>query len=110
MKKLLKFELFNYCNQDFEKLLNFPSRCWVAELVNLSNQYGFQRRFLKPKIDYAKSNSKMSRGVFGFYHLEVGKLYEVKHQTSWKNTERYFLLCGTGKINKNQAIEWLKNN
>jgi len=65
-------------------------RPWVAEIVDKSDKFGFDRRFLKGKIQYAGSNSTGSRGVELWFILESEHLYEVKRYTSWKSSERYF--------------------
>lgn len=63
---------------------------WVAEITGPDLKYKYARTFLKCKKEYSRSNSKGSRGVFAEYLLESGKVYEVKSQISWKNSDRYF--------------------
>lgn len=65
-------------------------RYWVAEILGLDPVYQYQRKFLRGKKDYKFANSVGSRGVYAYYLLESGKLYEVKAPVSWKRSERYF--------------------
>ena len=93
--------------------LSIPNRFWMAEIIGLSETYGFERSFIKPKYDYLKSNSKGSRGVYANYFPEYGKIYEVSEPLSWKKTERYFCKFdqdGEYRMDKNEVVECLKKN
>ena len=58
-------------------------RPWVAELTPEG------RRFLRPHhTDYRDANSVGSRGVYLLFHLESGRVYEIKHYTSWRSFSR----------------------
>lgn len=70
-------------------LLSWPARQWCAELTGLDARYGFARRFLPGKKDYARGNGRGSRGVHVYYTLESGHLYEVCAPVSWKHDDRY---------------------
>jgi hypothetical protein len=48
--------------------------------------------------DYRDSNSKGSRGVYLFFHLYPGRLYEVRYFTGWKSEERYFCRVEGGRL------------
>ena len=88
----------------------FKKRWWVARIVGLDKKYGFKRDFLSPKNDFAKSNSKGSRGIFANYFLEHGYLYEISAPTSWRATDRYFYLPDKNRRLSNQeAVTWLKS-
>jgi hypothetical protein len=63
---------------------------WVAEIVGTHPTFGFAREFLSPLRDYSEANSVGSRGVFLYYQLGVGKIYEVSARLSWKKKDRYF--------------------
>ena len=75
----------------FDQHIGIPHRSsWVAEIVGPDEKYGLARNFLRAKLDYSRSNSKGSRGIFSEYILETGKIYEVKSQESWSKSNRYF--------------------
>jgi hypothetical protein len=67
-----------------------PASYWVAEITGPDLQYKWKREFLRGKKDYSKANSVGSRGVFIYYTMESGHVYEVKERTSWKRGDRYF--------------------
>lgn len=67
----------------------FP-RPWVAHIMGRDLKFKYKREFLKPTKDYTHANSKGTRGVFLWYILESGNIYEVNQQISWKNWDRYF--------------------
>ena len=62
-------------------------------------RYGLDRRFLRGRKDYSKSNSVGSRGVRLWYELEHGKYYEIKEQITHRYWKRYF-----ATVNHNGAI------
>jgi len=89
------------------------SRAWVAEIVGLSAKYGFERKFLRPNIDYAEANSAGSRGIYKYYWLEEGKVYEVSAPQSWRKIDRYFCEIKNNRaerIDRSKVEEWLKNH
>lgn len=107
MKAVLEIELFGEDTRQLYKFwTNFtnemspglgdatfgtlPPSGWVAEVIGTDQKYKFARSFLKRKLDYSRSNSKGSRGIFAEYILESGKIYDVKQQVSWRNSKRYF--------------------
>jgi len=73
-----------------DTLFWMPSPCWVAEILRYGISHKFQKEFLKRRVDYSNANSKGTRGVFCWYILESGHIYEVKEPKSWKCTEQYF--------------------
>lgn len=93
---------------------SFPPSGWVSEITGFDSKYKYARRFLKPKKDYSRSNSKGSRGVFAEYVLESGKIYDVKSQTTWKHVERYFCTVDKNgeiiKLSETEMIECLKSH
>ncbi len=131
MKAILEIELFG---EDTRKMLklwtsiandaleglgdmvigNMPPSGWVAEIIGFDPKYKYARNFLKRKLDYSRANSKGSRGVYAEYILESGKIYEVKEQTSWKRSHRYF--CTVNQegdiitIGEGEVQEWLRNH
>lgn len=63
---------------------------FVAEITGFHPKFKYERQFMRCKKDYSKSNSKGSRGVYAFYILESGKIYDVLEPYSWKKSHRYF--------------------
>ncbi len=93
------------------KIVGSPPSCgWCAE-VSLDG-YKIDRDFLKPKKDYSEANGVGSRGVYAYFYLDEGKIYEVYERTSWKSSERYFCKVKNGevvKITEQEATRCLKN-
>lgn len=67
-----------------------PRRSWCAEIIGHDPRYGYARRFLSCKRDYRTANSVGSRGVYKYYILESGHIYEVSSPLSWRKVDRYF--------------------
>jgi hypothetical protein len=103
MKATLSLEAIGYNTyksfSDFDRLSSkwgypndpAPFPCWVAEIIRwypLDQDYS--RRYLKYSTDYSKSNSKGSRGVYFWYILESGRIYQIKEPQSWSRTKLYF--------------------
>jgi hypothetical protein len=87
-----------------------PSRAWCAEITGPDPRFGFARAFLKPNISYLQANGVGSRGVFAFYNLEEGCIYEVSSPQSWKRTDRYFCRVAGGsllRLEKKEVQGWL---
>lgn len=58
-------------------------RPWLAEIVGPHPRYRFERLFLPARVDYAQSSSTGNRGVWFWWTLEAGKVYQARHRTSW---------------------------
>lgn len=96
-------------------ILGLPKRnYWVAQIVGWHPKWKYERKFLSPKKDYRKSNSTGSRGIYLWYILESGNIYEVKRPISRKRFERFFCTVNDkGKIEEmteEQVNECLKIN
>lgn len=63
------------------------ARYGVTQVMTLNPVEG---RDINCKVDYTRSNSKRSRGIYGYYILQSGYLYYVQSPITWRNTERYF--------------------
>lgn len=91
-----------------------PVSYFVAEVVGFSNKYKYKRRFLNAKKDYTHANSVGSRGVYLYYFLESGKIYDIKQPISWRRTLRYFCkvaeLGDIENLTEQEVTEWLKKN
>ena len=108
MKTTLGLELFDgsaiYMREGIRKKIS-PQNPWVAEIVG-HTPTGYERRFVRSSRDYTKSNSRGSRGVYCWYLLDEGKIYQVQEQISWKNAIRYFCViqdCRVVRITQEQA-------
>ncbi len=77
---------------------------WVAELTPSG------RRFLRGATDYTFSNSAGSRGIFRWYTLESGRVYEVSAPVDWHRADRY--LCRVTddgdivRLTQEEAVAW----
>jgi len=131
MKTTLKIELFNddkyqasrmwdnifaaagLSEKDWIRAIEFKwQRPWVARIIGIDPHYRYQREFLQPSKDYSEANSVGSRGVFLYYWLDDGAVYEVKEQYTWRKWRRYFCQVRDGqivRIEEEDVVEWLKN-
>jgi hypothetical protein len=86
---------------------------FVAEITGFHPKFKFERNFLRFKKCYKHANSKGSRGVFAWYLLDSGKIYDVLEPVSWKNSQRYFCTVNDeGEIvymKESEVVEWLKS-
>lgn len=74
-------------------------RPWVAEITGEDPKYKFKRVFLKGRKDYSEAaDKKGSRGVYYYYVLDPGKIYEINDLVSLKSTKRYFARVLAGEI------------
>lgn len=87
---------------------------WVAMIVGTDPKFGYSRQFLKAKKDYKKSNNKGSRGIFLWFILESGYVYEVSAPKNWKRKERYFCTVTDDgeiqKVDKEFVNQWIKDH
>lgn len=65
-------------NREFNRM----NRPWVAELVALSERYGYARAFVRHKADYRQANSRGTRGIWFWWTLESGRVYEAKYRVT----------------------------
>lgn len=81
-------------------------RYWVAEITGSDPKFKLARNFLPYKKDYSRANSKGSRGVYGVFTLESGKVYEVNE---FKN--KYYCKVvdwRVVRIPETEVCEWVK--
>lgn len=89
-----------------------PRQPWIAEIVGIDSRFGLQRIFLQGAKDYSHGNSIGSRGIYKFYSLEEGKIYEVNELQTWRRSERYFCRFTNGrmeKLAKNEVVQCLSD-
>ena len=88
-----------------------PNNTWVAEITGRDARYGYARRFLGGPKDYSESNGIGSRGVYRYFELESGKLYEVKERVSWSRSRRYWCTVNDAgqvvELTDEEAGAWL---
>lgn len=101
MKAAFKLELFQAMGKKGLGM-KYP-RPWIAHIVGADLQYGLSRRFLEASTDYKDANSVGSRGVYLWFVLETGNLYEVKERISWGKSSRYF--CAVTERGDIQILE-----
>ena len=92
---------------------NIPSPCFCAEITGLHPKFKFERRFLKPNRDYSQANRTGSRGVYDYFNLEDGKIYDIKSPQSWKSVDRYYCRIEGGRIvrmDEDEVYRCLKNH
>jgi len=81
---------------------------WVAKITGKDFHYGYKREFIQGKKDYTHANRKGSRGVFCFFMVETGYVYEVKG-----SKRRYFSKVDNDgnvvEITQKEVNEWITN-
>jgi len=85
----------NYCSG--------RKRAWIAVIKGCHNGQ-LVREFLRGYKDYTEANGPGSRGVYKYFYLEEGNIYEVSEPKSWRNTEYYFCIIKNGKVVKMSKI------
>lgn len=121
MKAFIELELKEINEKELHRLYGFEGRpgtgkifksiasSWAAEITGQDSKYKYQRKFLRRKKDYSRSNPRKLSGIYAEYILESGKIYEIKN---FKN--RYFCAVSDDgdiiKIMESEVIEWLRNH
>lgn len=76
-----------------------PSRRpWVARITGLEQDGRLKREFLDGQKDFSEANGIGSRGVYYYYHLHPGAVYEVRELINWTRERRYFCRVEHGRI------------
>jgi len=71
---------------------------WCAEIIGFSEKYIFERKFLNAAFDYSEANITGSRGIYKYYWLKPGGLYEV--YLPGNPDKRYYCVIEDGQIKK----------
>lgn len=85
---------------------------WVAEITGTHPKYKLARSFLDHKTSYEEASSTGDRGVYFFFNLHAGRMYEVNSRVSRKHWYRYFCKIKSGKqiiLTEEEVLECLKN-
>lgn len=80
-------------------------RPWVARLGA-----GMSRTFLRGRKDYSQAVEGGARGVFLWYELPEGGVYEVNAPQSWTEADRYFCRSERGRIvrmTREEVDQWI---
>ncbi|MFB7896048.1 hypothetical protein ACFC1B_06935 [Streptomyces xiamenensis] len=83
------------------------------ELTGLLGR-GFQRQLLKPKQDWSQANSKGTRGVWLYWTLTAGPVYEARYRITWTSpyTHRFLYVTPDGGLHdatEEEVREWLSH-
>lgn len=84
-------------------------KAWVAMIVGLDPKYAVIREFMRGKRDYAEASGTGARGVYRWFELPEGEIYEISAPQSWKHADRYFALSTRGtllRMELDEVIEW----
>jgi hypothetical protein len=101
-----------YIGSNNDWIIDFKLKPWACEITGRNIRGSLIRRFISPKWDYRGCNSNGSRGIFLWFIAESGKLYEVKHRTSWRGSDRYYCTVNDSgdliRLEREVAEEWIK--
>lgn len=96
------------------RVLATRQRYWVAEIVGSHPRFGWERRFLKPQIDFTDAVDGGQRGVMACYLLECGQAYEVQARLSWERVDRYCCIPDVDgtlrRVGREEVDEWLRTH
>ncbi len=92
-----------------EIIRDLKVRDWVARIIGLDEQFDFKREFLKGQIDYIEANDDGTKGVFLWYFLFEGQIYEINCPMTWKSADRYFCKILDGVPTRMTKEEVLKS-
>jgi hypothetical protein len=72
---------------------------WVARITGRDPKYGLAREFLRGSVSFRDVEDELgARGVFRWYELAEGALFEVNAPLSWTSAERYFCRSERGRV------------
>ena len=87
-------------------------RPWVAEITAPDPRFGYQRRFLPHKVDYRGANSRATRGVWWWWVIESGRVYEVSRLEGGQIARRFITVDQDGDIvglTREEVDRWLRS-
>lgn len=96
------------CYDRLAEVYRCPPSPWVAALT-LAPNGSVQRDFLDGHRDYGESQGMGSRGVYMYFHLKPGFVYEIgevkvaglsKRGNIRTEQERYFAVVGNGQLRR----------
>jgi hypothetical protein len=72
---------------------------WVARITGRDAKYGLAREFLRGSVSFRDVEDELgARGVFRWYELAEGALFEVNAPLSWTSVDRYFCRSERGRV------------
>lgn len=83
---------------------------WVAMLTGFDGKYIYQREFVKPRVDYSRANSKLSRYVYFQWWLESGHVYQVSEAQKKIGEKAHSYFCVIGPAGNIDEIDGLMVN
>src|SRR5579872_3116876 len=85
---------------------------WLPRLAGFDALYGYDRKFLRAKLDYRDANRKLTRGVHYTWTLRLNEVYEAHRNIARGRTERLFLRAtpegDAQEISREEAEAWLR--
>lgn len=88
------------------------ARTWVAEVVGITAAGRIERKFVDGLKDYSDANGVGSRGVYKYYVLREGPLYEIVDRPGYGKPQRRrycYVICGKiVSISIDEALRCLK--
>lgn len=90
-------------------------RPWVAEITGTHPTWRWDRKFLPARVDYTHANSRATRGVWFWWTLESGHVYEARYRTSWASGQhrRYITVDDIGgdiiDLSEEEVTAWLSD-
>lgn len=92
---------------------NRRNRPWVAELLGFDLRYTYRREFVRPKIDYTHANSRGTRGVWFWWTLDSGRVYEARYRSTWTQWHhRWLTVTADGDLKdltEEEVRQWLSD-
>jgi hypothetical protein len=72
---------------------------WVARITGRDAKYGLAREFLRGSVSFRDVKDEIgARGVFRWYELAEGAIFEVNAPLSWTSADRYFCRSERGRV------------
>jgi len=85
-------------------IVGLKPRAYVGQIMGHDGRR-FLLAYLQGNRDYARANSRGSRGIYISYLLAHGPIYKVSAPISWSTTDRYFCRVENGSIVKMTEAE-----
>lgn len=84
---------------------------WVAEITGRDERFGLARKFVRGRMDFSLASDDASRGVWVWYTLHSGRVYEVQRRTTWEVSERLFVTVDEAgelhRMAREEVDQWL---
>ena len=90
-----------------------PRRPWVAKIIGEDPKYKYKRSFIRHRVSFEEASKSGNRGVYFFYDLSPGHIYEVHQLVSNKNSCRYFCRVEDSELidlTEEEVKTWLRKS